>query len=32
MDYFVGEYRKMLDENLDDYIKNFEKYMEVADK
>ena len=26
MDYFVGEYRKMLDENLDDYIDNFVKY------
>lgn len=27
LDYFVAEYRKMLDENLDDYIKNFESYM-----
>jgi arginase family enzyme len=25
--YFVVEYEKMLAENLDDYIKNFEKYM-----
>jgi hypothetical protein len=25
--YFVTEYRKMLEENLDDYIKNFESYM-----
>ncbi len=24
--YFVEEYRKMLGENLDDYIANFEKY------
>lgn len=27
--YFVYEYEKMLNENLDDYIKNFDKYMEV---
>jgi hypothetical protein len=27
IEYFVGEYRKMLEENLDDYIGNFEKYM-----
>lgn len=32
LDYFVGEYKKMLDENLDDYIKNFEKYMKVDNK
>ena len=32
IDYFVGEYKKMLDENLDDYIKNFEKYMKVDAK
>ncbi len=25
--YFVDEYRKMLEENLDDYIKNFNDYM-----
>lgn len=25
--YFVAEYRKMLEENLDDYIENFESYM-----
>lgn len=25
--YFVGEYKKMLSENLDDYINNFDKYM-----
>ncbi len=25
--YFVGEYEKMLDQNLDDYIENFDKYM-----
>ncbi|AJQ97491.1 DUF3144 domain-containing protein [Gynuella sunshinyii] len=27
LDYFVGEYRKMLEENLDDYIENFDAYM-----
>lgn len=27
VDYFVSEYRKMLEENLDDYIANFESYM-----
>ena len=25
--YFVTEYKKMLEENLDDYIENFESYM-----
>ena len=25
--YFVTEYKKMLEENLDDYIENFDKYM-----
>lgn len=25
--YFVAEYRKMLEENLDDYIENFDDYM-----
>ena len=27
LEYFVGQYRKMLEENLDDHIQNFEKYM-----
>lgn len=27
LDYFVTEYRKMLEENLDEYIEHFEKYM-----
>ncbi|MEW7291330.1 DUF3144 domain-containing protein [Aquimarina sp. 2304DJ70-9] len=27
LDYFVNEYRKMLEENLDDYINNFDDYM-----
>lgn len=25
--YFVAEYEKMLTENIDDYIKNFDKFM-----
>jgi hypothetical protein len=29
IEYFAVEYRKMLDENLDDYIRNFEKYMKA---
>jgi len=29
--YFVSEYRKMLDENVDDYIQNFESYMRITD-
>ncbi len=32
VDYFVTQYRQMLDENLDDYINNFDAYMKVADK
>ncbi len=28
IDYFVTEYRKMLEENLNDYIENFDKYMQ----
>jgi len=27
LEYFVNEYRKMLEENLDDYIEHFDKYM-----
>lgn len=27
--YFVAEYEKMLNDNLDDYIDNFDKYMGV---
>ncbi len=27
LDYFTAEYRTMLEENLDDYINNFEAYM-----
>jgi hypothetical protein len=29
IDYFVTEHRKMLEENLDDYIGSFDKYMKV---
>jgi hypothetical protein len=27
LEYFVNEYRKMLEDNLDDYIENFDSYM-----
>ena len=27
IEYFAAEYKKMLEENLDDYISNFAKYM-----
>ena len=27
IEYFVSEYRKMLEENIDDYVENFESYM-----
>jgi Protein of unknown function (DUF3144) len=29
LDYFVEQYRLMLEENLDDYINNFSRYMGV---
>ncbi len=29
IDYFTNEYRKMLDENLTDYIENFHNYMQI---
>ncbi len=29
IEYFVNEYRKMLEENMDDYISNFESYMRI---
>ena len=29
IDYFTAEYRKMLEENLDDYISNFNQYMQL---
>jgi len=31
IDYFVAQYKMMLEENLDDYIHNFNKYMGVAE-
>ena len=32
IDYFVKEYRQMLDENLNDYIKNFDSHMQPTKK
>lgn len=29
IEYFVNEYRKMLEENLDDYISNFDTYLKT---
>ena len=29
IEFFTSEYKKMLEENLDDYIKNFDRYMNV---
>lgn len=31
IEYFVEQYRSMLENNLDDYISNFESYMQVGD-
>ncbi|APW44671.1 DUF3144 domain-containing protein [Rhodoferax saidenbachensis] len=31
LDYFLEQYRLMLEENLDDYILNFSKYMAPSD-
>jgi hypothetical protein len=31
IDYFVGQYQLMLEENIDDHIRNFESYMERSD-
>jgi len=30
--YFVAEYEKMLKENLEDYIRNFDKYMGIKNE
>lgn len=30
IDYFVNEYRLMLQEHMDDYIKNFDAYMKLT--
>ena len=32
IEYFVAEYRKMLEENMNDYIENFDKYMQSIEK
>lgn len=32
IEYFVTEYRKMLEENMDDYIDNFQSYMRQGDE
>lgn len=32
LDYFVNEYRNMLEENLEDYINNFDQYMKLTNK
>ena len=32
IEYFVTEYKKMLEENMDDYISNFEKYMKINEE
>ena len=31
LDYFVAEYRAMLEDHLDDYVENFEQYMRVRE-
>lgn len=31
LDYFANEYRKMLEENIDDYIDNFNNYMRAEE-
>jgi len=32
IEYFVTQYRAMLEENLDDYIEKFESYMQTSNK
>lgn len=32
IEYFSTEFRKMLEENLDDYIENFDTYMQAPDE
>jgi hypothetical protein len=32
VEYFVDQYRKMLEDNLDDYIAHFHKYMKSSDE
>ncbi len=32
IEYFIKSYRSMLEENLDDYINNFNSHMKISDK
>lgn len=32
IEYFVNEYRKMLEENFEEYISNFDEYMKTNEK
>ena len=32
IEYFVGQYKMMLEENIEDYIKNFEQYIQAGRK
>jgi len=32
IEYFVAEYKQMLEQNIDEYIENFDKYMGTRDK
>lgn len=32
IEYFVNEYKQMLEQNIDEYIENFDKYMGTRDK
>ena len=32
IDYFMAEYRRMLEANIDDYIANFDRYMGVTEE
>jgi hypothetical protein len=29
IDYFTGQYRMMFEDNFDDYVKNFDQYLQV---
>lgn len=32
VDYYVEQYREMLEENLEDYIDNFERYLQIDEE
>ncbi len=32
IEYFVGQYKKMLEENMDDYVENFHSYIKSQSK